>query len=84
MLHSSAGEAGGQEKKRRRKPGASFLHMHLTESLWRLQLWKMKISFVVLAFLIRVLFAGRKKFTLLHVKVDVVETKCFPLFFRET
>ncbi|KAL3967356.1 V-set and transmembrane domain-containing protein 4 [Oreochromis aureus] len=30
--------------------------MHLTESLWRLQLWKMKISSVVLAFLTRVLF----------------------------
>lgn len=84
MSHVTLLSWGGQEKKRRRKPGASFLHMHLTESLWRLQLWKMKISSVVLAFLTRVLFTGRKKFTLIHVKVDVVETKGFPLFFRET
>lgn len=73
-----------KQQRRRRNPGASFLHRHLTGSLWRLQPWKMKISSVVFALLTRALFAGRKKLILLQTKAVVLEKMCFPLFFRET
>lgn len=48
-----------KKKRRRRKPVDNFLETHLTWSLWRLQLWKMKISSLVFALLTRALFGGR-------------------------
>ena len=43
----------------------------------------MKISSVVFALLTRALLGGRKKFILLHTRVDAVENKCFRPFFRQ-
>lgn len=69
------------KKKRRRKPGASFLLRHLTGSLWRLQLWKMKISSVVFALLTRALLRGKKSLLCFIPKGMLLEMKCFPQFF---
>lgn len=55
--------------------GASVLQRRLTGSLWRLQQWKMKISSVVFAFLVRALLRG-KKCCFFHEKMNLEDGDC--------